>query len=153
MSGSLSVPHKTLLPEGIRPGTVLKIQGIVPEKANSFYVNLLCSEGEDADAALHFNPRLDTAEVVFNSKQRGSWGTEERGSGVPFRRGVPFEVLLIATDEGFKRAALWGGQGWVSESRVPRRRVLAGGRGPRLATLDPPLVIHPEVRALQQESG
>ncbi|XP_027621424.1 galectin-7, partial [Tupaia chinensis] len=100
--GSSSVPHKTLLPEGIRPGTVLKIQGIVPEKANSFYVNLLCSEGEDADAALHFNPRLDTAEVVFNSKQRGSWGTEERGSGVPFRRGVPFEVLLIATDEGFK---------------------------------------------------
>ncbi|ELV13966.1 Galectin-7, partial [Tupaia chinensis] len=86
----------------IRPGTVLKIRGVVPEKASRFHVNLLCSEEEGADAALHFNPRLDTAEVVFNSKQRGSWGTEERGSGVPFQRGVPFEVLLIATDEGFK---------------------------------------------------
>ena len=67
-----------------------------------FHVNLLCGEEQGADAALHFNPRLDTSEVVFNTKEQGKWGREERGTGIPFERGQPFEVLLIATEEGFK---------------------------------------------------
>ncbi|XP_008572162.1 PREDICTED: galectin-7 [Galeopterus variegatus] len=102
MSGSYTIPHKTSLPEGIRSGTVLRIRGVIPDKAGRFHVNFLCSEEEGADAALHFNPRLDTSEVVFNSKQQGSWGREERGQGIPFQRGQPFEVLVIVTDEGFK---------------------------------------------------
>lgn len=28
-----TVPHKTSLPEGIRVGTVMRIRGVVPEKA------------------------------------------------------------------------------------------------------------------------
>lgn len=28
-----NVPHKTLLPEGIRVGTVMRIRGVVPNKA------------------------------------------------------------------------------------------------------------------------
>lgn len=28
-----NVPHKTSLPEGIRVGTVMRIRGVVPEKA------------------------------------------------------------------------------------------------------------------------
>ena len=67
-----------------------------------FYVNLLCSEEPGSDAALHFNPRLDESTVVFNSLERGTWGAEERGSGIPFQRGQPFDVLLIATEDGFK---------------------------------------------------
>ncbi|KAL1769592.1 galectin-7 [Sigmodon hispidus] len=100
--GTRATPHKTSLPQGVRPGTVLRIRGVVPEQAGRFHVNLLCSEEQGADAALHFNPRLDTSEVVFNSKEQGKWGREERGSGIPFRRGEPFEVLLIATDAGYK---------------------------------------------------
>lgn len=65
-------------------------------------MNLLCSEEPEADAALHFNPRLDVTEVVFNSKERGAWGPEERGPGLPFQRGQPFEVLIITTEDGFK---------------------------------------------------
>ncbi|XP_048185515.1 galectin-7 [Perognathus longimembris pacificus] len=99
---SSTVPHKTSLPEGLRAGSLLRIRGIVPDKAGRFHVNLLCSEDQGADAALHFNPRLDTSEVVFNSKEQGSWGSEERGAGVPFQRGQPFEVLLIAAEDGFK---------------------------------------------------
>ncbi|GAB1291828.1 Galectin [Apodemus speciosus] len=67
-----------------------------------FHVNLLCGEEQGADAALHFNPRLDTSEVVFNTKEQGQWGREERGAGIPFRRGEPCEVLLIVTEEGYK---------------------------------------------------
>ncbi|XP_073913939.1 galectin-7-like [Castor canadensis] len=99
---SSSVPHKTSLPQGICAGSVLRIRGILPGSASRFHVNLLCSEDQGADAALHVNPRLDTSEVVFNSKEQGGWGREERGAGMPFQRGQPFEVLLIATDDGFK---------------------------------------------------
>ncbi|KAK2088379.1 Galectin-7 [Saguinus oedipus] len=97
-----NVPHKTSLPEGICPGTVLRIRGVVPPNASRFHVNLLCGEEQGSDAVLHFNPRLDTSEVVFNSLEQGSWGREERGQGVPFQRGQPFEVLIIASDDGFK---------------------------------------------------
>ncbi|XP_004690357.1 PREDICTED: galectin-7 [Condylura cristata] len=97
-----NVPHKTSLPEGIRAGNVMRIRGIVPDKASRFYVNLLCSDEKDSEAALHFNPRLDESTVVFNSLERGTWGTEERGKGIPFQGGQPFEVLLIATQDGFK---------------------------------------------------
>lgn len=101
MAGSSNVPHKTSLPEGIRVGTVMRIRGVVPDKAGRFYVNLLCNE-EGGDAALHFNPRLDESVVVFNTKEQGSWGKEERGHDFPFQRGQPFDVLLISTKEGFK---------------------------------------------------
>lgn len=94
--------HKTSLPQGVRVGTVMRIRGMVPDQAGRFHVNLLCGEEQGADAALHFNPRLDTSEVVFNTKEQGKWGREERGTGIPFERGQPFEVLLIATEEGFK---------------------------------------------------
>ncbi|GAB5582079.1 galectin-8 isoform X4 [Prionailurus iriomotensis] len=105
MAGSSNVPHKMSLPEGIRVGTVMRIRGVVPEKAGRFYVNLLCGEGPGGEAALHFNPRLDESTVVFNSLEQGTWGREERGSGIPFQHGQPFDVLLIATEEGFKGAS------------------------------------------------
>ncbi|XP_032255723.1 galectin-7 [Halichoerus grypus] len=102
MAGSSNVPHKTSLPEGIRVGTVMRIRGVVPDKAGRFYVNLLCSEAPGSEAALHFNPRLDESAVVFNTLEQGTWGQEERGSGIPFQHGHPFDMLLIATEEGFK---------------------------------------------------
>lgn len=73
-----------------------------PHPTPRFYVNLLCGEGPGGEAALHFNPRLDESTVVFNSLEQGTWGREERGSGLPFQHGQPFEVLLIATEDGFK---------------------------------------------------
>ncbi|XP_053523555.1 galectin-7-like [Artibeus jamaicensis] len=102
MAGSSNVRHKTSLPEGVRVGTVMRIRGAVPDNAGRFHVNLLCDDQEGADAALHFNPRLGQSVVVFNTKEQGAWGKEERGHGLPFQRGQPFEVLLIATEEGFK---------------------------------------------------
>lgn len=65
-------------------------------------MNLLCSDQEGAEAALHFNPRLDESVVVFNTKEGGNWGKEERSRSLPFQRGQPFDLFLIATPEGFK---------------------------------------------------
>ncbi|XP_072871841.1 galectin-7 [Chlorocebus sabaeus] len=146
-----NVPHKSLLPEGIRPGTVLRICGLVPPNASRivdisiphpqhflvwvvseprrpptstsrFHVNLLCGEEQGSDIALHFNPRLDTSEVVFNSEEQGSWGLEERGPCVPFHRGQPFEVLIIASDDGFK-AVVGDAQYHHFRHRLPLARV------------------------------
>ncbi|XP_042775849.1 galectin-7-like isoform X1 [Panthera leo] len=122
MAGSSNVPHKTSLPEGIRVGTVMRIRGVVPEKAGRFYVNLLCGEGPGGEAALHFNPRLDESTVVFNSLEQGTWGREERGSGIPFQHGQPFDVLLIATEEGFK-AVVGDAEYHHFRYRIPPARV------------------------------
>ncbi|XP_043454929.1 galectin-7-like isoform X2 [Panthera pardus] len=122
MAGSSNVPHKMSLPEGIRVGTVMRIRGVVPEKAGRFYVNLLCGEGPGGEAALHFNPRLDESTVVFNSLEQGTWGREERGSGIPFQHGQPFDVLLIATEEGFK-AVVGDSEYHHFRYRIPPARV------------------------------
>uniref|UniRef100_A0A0D9QVG3 Galectin n=1 Tax=Chlorocebus sabaeus TaxID=60711 RepID=A0A0D9QVG3_CHLSB len=116
-----NAPHKSLLPEGIRPGTVLRIHGLVPPNASRFYVNLLCGEEQGSDIA-HFNPPLDMSEVVFNSEEQGSWGLEERGPCVPFHRGQPFEVLIIASDDGFK-AVVGDAQYHHFRHRLPLARV------------------------------
>ena len=103
----------------------------LPPPSTRFYVNLLCSEMPGSEAALHFNPRLDESSVVFNTLEQGTWGREERGSGIPFQHGQPFDVLLIATEEGFKvgpchlQAGCVGGEGdhgvacWAGVSSVP----------------------------------
>ncbi|XP_016061939.1 PREDICTED: galectin-7-like [Miniopterus natalensis] len=87
-----------------------------------FYVNLLCSEEEGAEAALHFNPRMDESTVVFNTMEKGTWGQEERGHGLPFQRGQPFDVLLIATEQGFK-AVVGDSEYHHFRHRIPPARV------------------------------
>lgn len=75
---------------------------LLPCTPPRFYVNLLSSDQKDSETVLHFNPRLDESTVVFNTLEQGKWGKEERGKGIPFQSGQPFEVLLITTPEGFK---------------------------------------------------
>ncbi|XP_001367884.1 galectin-7 [Monodelphis domestica] len=99
---SYNVPHRAILQDGLRPGSVIRVRGTVPDNASRFHVNLLCSEGSGADTALHCNPRLDTGEMVFNTFEKGAWGQEERSPHLPFQRGQPFDLLLIAGDDSFK---------------------------------------------------
>ncbi|XP_066099891.1 galectin-7-like [Saccopteryx bilineata] len=122
MAGSSNLPHKTSLPEGVKEGTVMRIRGVVPDNAGRFHINLLCSDEEGAEAALHFNPRLDESVVVFNTKEQGAWGKEERGQGFPFQRGQPFELLLIATGGGFK-TVVGDKEYYHFRYRVPAARV------------------------------
>ncbi|XP_072464411.1 galectin-7 [Notamacropus eugenii] len=100
-----TVPHRAVLPNGLQPGSVIRVRGTVPANGNRFHVNLLCSEGSGADTALHCNPRLDSGEMVFNAFQEGAWGREERSPSVPFQRGQPFDLLIIVADDAYKAVA------------------------------------------------
>ncbi|XP_001496714.2 galectin-7-like [Equus przewalskii] len=122
MAGSSVVLHKSPLPEGVRVGNVMRIRGVVPDNAGRFFVNLLCSEGPEAEYALHFNPRLDRSEVVFNTMEQGRWGREERGQGIPFQRGQPFDVLIITTEDGFK-AVVGDSEYYHFRHRIPPANV------------------------------
>ncbi|XP_061030286.1 galectin-7 [Eubalaena glacialis] len=97
----MKVPYKTSLPDGFGVGTVMRVRGFVPDGADRFYINLLCSEEPESETVLHFNPRLDESTVVFNTLKCGEWGSEERGLGIPFQRGEHFHLLLIASKTGF----------------------------------------------------
>ena len=68
----------------IRPNCVLQIRAIAP--TNSYDFNLMAQ----TDIAYHFNPRPHQGEVVQNTLQQQSWGTEER---------FPFPAELEAGQE------------------------------------------------------
>ncbi|XP_070354917.1 galectin-7-like isoform X2 [Equus asinus] len=114
MAGSSVVLHKSPLPEGVRVGNVMRIRGVVPDNAGR--------EGPEAEYALHFNPRLDKSEVVFNTMEQGRWGREERGQGIPFQRGQPFDVLIITTEDGFK-AVVGDSEYYHFRHRIPPANV------------------------------
>ncbi|XP_044245046.2 galectin-7-like [Ursus arctos] len=99
---SSNVPHKTSLPRGIPVSTVMRVCGVVRNKAGRFHVNLPWGKGQEAEAALHFSPHLDQSMVAFNTLEQGTWGREEHGSGISFQHEQPFEVFLVATEEWFK---------------------------------------------------
>ncbi|XP_058136190.1 galectin-4 isoform X2 [Dasypus novemcinctus] len=68
-----------------------------------FYVNLAVGQGPEADIAFHFNPRFDGWDkVVFNSQQAGRWGSEEKKRSMPFRKGAPFELVVMVMAEHYK---------------------------------------------------
>ncbi|XP_014588303.1 galectin-7 [Equus caballus] len=122
MEGSTEVQPRVPLPEGIRVGNVMRIRGVVPGNAHHFSINLVCKEGQDGEVALHFNPRLEESIVVFNTMQEGRWGREERGQGIPFQRGQPFDVLIITTEDGFK-AVVGDSEYYHFRHRIPPANV------------------------------
>ena len=67
------------VPGGLNPGSQIIVRGRVLPDETRFAINLKCGEDDDADIALHFNPRNDDGEtVVRNTFQGGAWQEEER---------------------------------------------------------------------------
>ena len=57
----------------------------------------------DREIAFHFNPRFEEGGyVVCNTKQRGSWGPEERKMQMPFQRGGSFELCFQVQSSEFR---------------------------------------------------
>ena len=85
-------------------------------------MNFEVGQGQGADVAFHFNPRFDGWDkVVLNSKQKGSWGNEERKMSMPFRKGAAFELVFMVMTEHFKVRAVGAGPPLPSLGAGPPR--------------------------------
>lgn len=99
---SPAVPFHGIIQGGLQDGLKIAVHGTVPLYGeNRFHVNLQ-SGSSGKNVAFHFNPRFEEGVVVCNTKQNGSWGTEERKCQVPFRKGTPFELSILVQNTGFQ---------------------------------------------------
>ncbi|XP_013866835.1 galectin-8 [Austrofundulus limnaeus] len=118
-------PYTGPIPGGLHPGEIIIIQGTVPPDADRFQVDLSsgCSTKPRSDVAFHFSPRFnDPPCVVCNTLQRESWGREETLHQLPYKRGAPFETIILVHKDCFK-VAVNGTHLLDYKHRVPLNRV------------------------------
>ncbi|KAK3921371.1 Galectin-5 [Frankliniella fusca] len=103
---NLVVPYRGLIPSGIFPGRMIRIQGRVLPSALRFAVNLQCGPNTEPrdDIAIHFSPQFDSQKVIRNSLHNLMWGPEESLGFFPFSQGQPFELILLCEATHFKIA-------------------------------------------------
>uniref|UniRef100_A0A674H257 Galectin n=1 Tax=Taeniopygia guttata TaxID=59729 RepID=A0A674H257_TAEGU len=82
----------------LRPGMAIYVQGVPAP----FRVNLAAGPEEEADVALHLNPRFGAGVAVLNSRRGGRWGDEQRRELHPLCPGGPFEIVISVTPEGYR---------------------------------------------------
>ncbi|KAM6223445.1 galectin-4 [Rhynchocyon petersi] len=98
-----TLPYNKAIPGGLAVGMSIYIQGMANQHMKRFTVNFMVGQGEGADIAFHFNPRFDGLDkVVFNTKQNGKWGSEERKRSMPFQKGSTFELVFMVLAEHYK---------------------------------------------------
>ncbi|KAM9039837.1 galectin-4 [Sarcophilus harrisii] len=98
-----TLPFNREIPGGLRSGMSVYIQGVPSDHMKRFCVNFAVGDSPGCDVAFHFNPRFDGWDkVVFNTKQGGHWGSEERKRSMPFKKGAPFEMVIMVMDEHYK---------------------------------------------------
>ncbi|KAL2095725.1 hypothetical protein ACEWY4_007873 [Coilia grayii] len=93
-----SLPYRTAINGGLYPGKTVTVEGVVNNSAKRMNFDL-CFRG--SSIALHYNPRFDERVVVRNSHIHDKWGTEERGSGMPFHLGHKFVLTMVCTPQGY----------------------------------------------------
>uniref|UniRef100_A0A667Y658 Galectin n=1 Tax=Myripristis murdjan TaxID=586833 RepID=A0A667Y658_9TELE len=119
------IPYLGPIYGGLREGMSIYFQGSIPEDITRYFINLLCGESESSDVALHVNPRFDGWDkVVFNSRQNGSWESEEKIRDMPFSKGQAFEMIILVNSQGYQIKV--NGQDFHTFShRIPVERVCA----------------------------
>lgn len=88
---------------GLEKGDIFVLNGMVTENGNVFAVNFLNGQSVDGDIALHLNPRVQTREMVLNSRIGGTWQEEEKVT-LPgeFSYGKPFQIKVETKKKKFK---------------------------------------------------
>uniref|UniRef100_A0A8D2J843 Galectin n=1 Tax=Varanus komodoensis TaxID=61221 RepID=A0A8D2J843_VARKO len=108
-------PHCVELPDGLKAGDKLKIQGSVPKDSVSFMVNFLCGKEENTDNALLVLVKLEAPSVVvLNSFLNKTLGEKDKYTNVPFARGQDFELEFVVEEDIYK---VWKGLGFMLNHR------------------------------------
>ncbi|CAK8694342.1 unnamed protein product [Clavelina lepadiformis] len=89
---------------GMYPGRIITVNGVVRPNANRFSINLQTGFADNSDIALHFNPRFNEGNIVVrNSRLNGQWQGEERETPkFQFRHGQAFEVSILCNENKYK---------------------------------------------------
>ncbi|XP_063038551.1 galectin-4-like [Melospiza melodia melodia] len=96
------LPYVAPVPGGLWPSMAVSVQGVVKAQAERFRVDLALSTLEEADIALHINPRFGAGVTVFNSRRGGRWEEELSRDLAPLQRGKVFEMIIVVTPEGYR---------------------------------------------------
>ncbi|XP_046342168.1 galectin-4-like isoform X2 [Haliotis cracherodii] len=99
-----TIPYNCPIPGGLPNGKMIIVQGTCHHHHNNFAINLCVSPQISPlpDTALHFNVRFNENAIIRNSQQYNAWGQEERGGGMPLRKGTPFEIIILADPHHYK---------------------------------------------------
>lgn len=91
---------------GMQEGSLILLRAYF-ETGERFSINIKTgNDSGTSDTAFHFNPRKNEAVLVMNSREEGSWQSEERTESVDFipyifqRR--PFELKIAVSSSGFQ---------------------------------------------------
>uniref|UniRef100_A0A8C9V829 Galectin n=1 Tax=Scleropages formosus TaxID=113540 RepID=A0A8C9V829_SCLFO len=99
-------PQKTPLRQhiqgGLQEGKSITVKGRVLLGAKSFYVNLQCGDGPEANVALHFSARFDKLPgyVVLNSYHQNTWSKECKYES-PIPRGSTFALEIMVNRDSY----------------------------------------------------
>ncbi|EQB78373.1 galectin-9B [Camelus ferus] len=97
------VPFTGTIQGGLQDGLQITVSGTAFYSGGTRFAVNFQTGRSDNDIAFHFNPRFEEGGyVVCNTKQKGSWGPEERKMQMPFQRGSPFELRFLVQSSEFK---------------------------------------------------
>uniref|UniRef100_A0A8C9W4C3 Galectin n=1 Tax=Scleropages formosus TaxID=113540 RepID=A0A8C9W4C3_SCLFO len=87
---------------GLQEGKSITVKGRVLLGAKSFYVNLQCGDGPEANVALHFSARFDKLPgyVVLNSYHQNTWSKECKYES-PIPRGSTFALEIMVNRDSY----------------------------------------------------
>ncbi|XP_004636847.1 galectin-4 [Octodon degus] len=118
-----TLPYNMPIPGGLSIGMSVYVQGVANENMRRFFVNFVVGSSPGSDIAFHFNPRFDGWDkVVFNTKQGGQWGEEERKRSMPFSKGAAFELVFMILQEHYK-VVVNGNSFYEYKHRLPLQMV------------------------------
>lgn len=100
------LPLVSRITGGMDKGCVFVLTGEVPKSATRFEVNLQCDSADDADIALHYNPRWDDTDpvLILNSREDEKWGSVVRVKEdlLALHPGSHFDLLILFQDDMFR---------------------------------------------------
>lgn len=103
---SPTIPFLGLIPGGLRPGSMVRIKGVINNHGERCQINIQTGAAVNPrdDVTLHISIRPNEYAIVRNTLRNQVWGAEERHGGCPIHYGQQFDVLVLVEVNQYKIA-------------------------------------------------